>query len=70
VELDDGNKVLLPYSKDLSAAAQFEDYVALEPQLFPLLFIAAHFPKRITTMRKEPIRNVEIQDVFFSRLVV
>ena len=33
VEFDDGDKVLLPYSKDLSAATQFEDFVYSEPQL-------------------------------------
>ena len=55
VEFDNGDKVLLPYSKDLSAAAQFEDFVYSEPQLFPLRFNAADAPKRVTAMRKEYI---------------
>ena len=54
--------------KDLSAAAQFEDFVYSEPQLFPLRFNAADAPKRVTAMRKEPIRNVEIHDVFYLDL--
>ena len=64
VEFDDGDKVLLPYSKDLRASAQFKDLVYSEPQLFPLSFNAADAPNRITAMRKEPIRNVEIIEVF------
>jgi len=68
VEFDDGDKVLLPYSKDLSAAAQFEDFVYSEPQLFPLRFNAADAPKRVTAMRKEPIRGVELHDVFYLDL--
>jgi len=68
VEFDDGDKVLLPYSKDLGAAAQFEDFVYSEPQLFPLRFNAADAPKRVTAMRKEPIRNVELHDVFYLDL--
>jgi len=27
VEFDDGDKVLLPYSKDLSSTAQFDDFI-------------------------------------------
>ena len=68
MEFDDGDKVLLPYSKDLSAAGQFEDFVYSEPQLFPLRFNATDAPKRITAMRKEPIRDVELHDVFYLDL--
>ena len=50
VEFDDGDKILLPYSKDLSSSAQFEEFVYSEPQLFPLRFDAADAPKRITAM--------------------
>ena len=57
VEFDDGDKVLLPYSKDLSSAVQFEEFVYSEPQLFPLRFNAADAPKRVTAMKREPIRN-------------
>ena len=68
VEFDDGDKILLPYSKDLSSSAQFEEFVYSEPQLFPLRFSAADAPKRITAMRKEPIRNVQMRDVFYLDL--
>jgi len=44
VEFDDGDKILLPYSKDLNSAVQFEEFVYLEPQLFPLRFNAADAP--------------------------
>jgi len=50
VEFDNGDKVLLPYSKDLSSAAQLEDFVYSEPQLFPLRFNAADAPKRVTAI--------------------
>ena len=68
VEFDDGDKVLLPYSKDLSSFVQFEEYVYAEPQLFPLRFNAADAAKRVTAMRKEPIRGVEVHDVFYLDL--
>ena len=68
VEFDDGDKILLPYSKDLSSSVQFEDFVYAEPQLFPLRFNAADAPKRITAMRKEPIRDVSLHDVFYLDL--
>ena len=68
VEFDDGDKVLLPYSKDLSSSVQFEEYVYAEPQLFPLRFNAADAAKRVTAMRKEPIRGVEVHDVFYLDL--
>ena len=63
VEFDDGDKVLLPYSKDLSSSAQFEEFIFAEPPLFPLRFNAADAPKRITAMRREPIRNIALHDV-------
>ena len=68
VEFDDGDKVLLPYSKDLSSAVQFEEFVYSEPQLFPLRFNAADAPKRITAMKREPIRNIALHDVFYLDL--
>jgi len=70
VKFDDGDMVLLPYSKDFSAAAQFEDFVYSEPQLFPLRFNAADAPKRVTAMRKEPIvtRSVTLRYMTFSIL--
>jgi len=67
-EFDDGDKVLLPYSKDLSAAALFEAFVYSKPQLFLLRFNAADAPTRVTSMRKKPIRNVDIHDVFYLDL--
>ena len=68
VEFDDGDKVLLPYSKDLSSAVQFEEFVYSEPQLFPLRFNAADAPKRITGMKREPIRNIALHGVFYLDL--
>ena len=68
VEFDDGDKILLPYSKDLSSSVQFEDFVYAEPQLFPLRFNAADAPKRIMAMCKEPIRDVSLRDVFYLEL--
>ena len=68
VEFDDGDKVLLPYSKDLSSSAQFEEFIFAEPQLFPLRFNAADAPKRITAMRREPIRNIALHDVIYVDL--
>ena len=68
VEFDDGDKVLLPYSKDLSSAVQFEEFVYSEPQLFPLRFNAADAPKRVTAMKREPIRNIALYDVFYLDL--
>ena len=68
VEFDDGDKVLLPYSKDLSSAVQFDEFVYSEPQLFPLRFNAADAPKRITAMKREPIRNIALHDVFYLDL--
>eukprot|EP01042_Synura_sphagnicola_P036716 gene36716-biopygen21222 len=68
VEFDDSDKILLPYSKDLSSSTQFEEFVYSEPQLFPLRFNAADASKRITAMRKEPIRNVQLHDVFYHDL--
>ena len=68
VEFDDGDKVLLPYSKDLSSAVQFEEFVYSEPQLFPLRFNAADAPKRVTAMKREPIRNIALHDVFYLDL--
>jgi len=70
VEFDDGDKVLLPYSKDLSSSVQFEEYVYSEPQLFPLRFNAADAAKRVTAMHKEPIRGVEVHAVFYLDLRV
>jgi len=70
VEFDDGDKVLLPYSKDLSSSVQFEEYVYSEPQLFSLRFNAADAAKRVTAMRKEPIRGVEVHDVFYLDLLI
>ena len=63
-EFTDGDKVLLPYSKALSGSAQFEDFVFSQPQLFPLRFNANDAPKRITAMRRKPIRGIAIDDVF------
>eukprot|EP01042_Synura_sphagnicola_P036648 gene36648-biopygen15810 len=68
VEFDDGDKVLLPYSKDLSSTAQFEEFIFAEPQLFPLRFNAADAPKRITAMRRDPIRNIALHDVIYVDL--
>ena len=68
VEIDDGDKFLLPYSKNLSSSAQFEDFAYLEPQLFPPRFNAADALKRITAMQKAPIRNIQLHDVFFRDL--
>ena len=68
VEFDDGDKVLLPYSKDLSSAVQFEEFVYSEPQLFPLRFNAADAPKRVTAMKREPIRDIALHDVFYLDL--
>ena len=67
VEFDDGDKVLLPYSKDLSSAVQFEEFVYSEPQLFPLRFNAADAPKRVTAMKREPIRNIALHEVPFPQ---
>ena len=68
VEFDDGDKVLLPYSKDLSSSAQFEEFIFAEPPLFPLRINAADAPKRITAMRREPIRNIALHDVIYVDL--
>ena len=67
-EFTDGDKVLLPYSEDLSGSAQFQEFVFSQPQLFPLRFNANDAPKRITAMRREPIRGVAIGDVFYLDL--
>ena len=68
VEFDDGDKVLLPYSKDLSSTVPFEEFVYSEPQLFPLRFNVADAPKRVTSMKREPIRNIALHDVFYHDL--
>eukprot|EP01042_Synura_sphagnicola_P036688 gene36688-biopygen18962 len=68
VVFDDRDKVRLPYSKDLSSSAQFEEFIFAEPQLFPLRFNAAEAPKRITTMRRESIRNIALHDVIYVDL--
>ena len=39
-----------------------------EPQLFPLRFNAADAPKRVTAMKREPIRNIALHDVFYLDL--
>jgi len=67
-EFTDGDKVLLPYFKDLSRSAQFEEFVFSQTQLFSWRFNANDAPKRITAMRREPIRGVNIGDVFYLDL--
>ena len=67
-EFTDGDKVLLPYSKDLSGSTQFQEFVFSQPQLFPLRFNANDAPKQITAMRREPIRGIAIGDVFYLDL--
>ena len=47
---------------------QFEEFVYSEPQLFPLRFNAADAPKRVTAMKREPIRNIALHDVFYLDL--
>ena len=63
-----GDKVLLPYSKDLSSSVQFEEFVYADPQLFPLQFSAADAPKRITAMKREPIHGIQLHDTFYLDL--
>jgi len=56
VEFDDGDKVLLPSSKDLSAATQcLEDYIILALQFYLHRFYAVDAPRRVTAIHKELI---------------
>jgi len=47
---------------------QFEEFVYSEPQLFPLRFNAVNAPKRITAMKREPIRNIALHDLYYLDL--
>ena len=58
--------ISLPPGSKLKSSVQFEDFVYA---LFPLRFNAADAPsKRITAMRKEPICDVSLHDVFYLDL--
>ena len=53
VEIEDGEKVLPPYFKNLSSIAQFKDFACSEPQLSQIVPIsAAKSLNQIAVMRK------------------
>jgi hypothetical protein len=61
VRFADGSEVWLPFSRDLSESAQFEDFVRAHRPLMPL-FDTVEAWKRI---RRETFREVEVGETCY-----
>jgi hypothetical protein len=63
VRFADGSEVWLPFSRDLSESAQFEDFVRAHRPLMPLLYTVEAW-KRIRRETFREVEGVKIGDIF------
>ena len=68
VTFEDGDTVDLPFTADLAQSVNFEQYVAEQPGLAPLLFSSVEAKRRATQARKLAITVLQPGDVIFLDL--
>ena len=65
VRFADGAEVWLPWSEDLFATVQYEEYVRLVPELSPLLYRVKDVKNIVTNLNKCPITDAQPGDTIF-----
>ena len=67
-EFEDGEKMWLPWSRDLDGAQAYGDFIFQEHPLYLLRFKAAAAPRERTALKRLPITEVRPGDVIFVDL--
>ena len=68
VRFADTTEVWLPWSEDLFATVQYEDFVRAVPELFPLLHRVKESKKLIADINKCPMSDIEAGNIIFLDL--